>query len=566
MLYEIIQRLMNSNTIINPNEVCSFIYWELVYKNELSAIKYNEKNMHINCYKYYLYSFISSLYYIPIKINIRNEIQKPIKTKTQKHRYKNNYTQLQLILNNMFINENIKFQIFQIWVKTIKTRNAFKLLLKLYKYKKSKLQINTDLCLNPIDPNHKNAMMIYHDGSKYLFVLSDLINHIETAICNCNWWFAEPLTCKNPYNNLPFSKSILYNIYFRIRESGYLMPVLIHNYFLCDFNLKIFLLENEYLIRDTYIKRFVKTSSSITLLPDIFDLLCSNHFDIEDDDYSKEKDEFVEIMRPYLYLYYISKHSVYGTAKRMISQNLLDYKLNELYLYNPKFGIKIMKRSEKGFVKSINIDHKKFTMNDIMNYYKNPNKYNITNNHVRFNPNATQSLNQTETEIIDPIFLRQLTTTIFDENQSIYNNIVSNQDDVEIELSREIVRETLRNIIGPVTENTNAHAYTSVTNNNQQIYVDNIEEEPRAPIIMHPINQTYTYNSRIQSRWTNLLSHINNLNNASSNNEFVYQFTINIDANNQELRQELVRELEEGEINEDDEEEINETPETGSIS
>ena len=424
MLYEIIQRLINSNTIINPNEVSLFTYWDLVYKNELNLIKYNEKNpqnLHVNCYKYYLYSLISYLYYIPLKINIwKSLVEIPKNNEKHKNSYKNSYTQLQIILNNIFINENIKTQIFQIWIKTIKTYNAFKLLLKLYKYKKSKIQINTDLCLNPIDPNHKNAMMIYQNGSKYLFVLSDLINHIETAICNCNWWFAEPLKCKNPYNNIPFSKAILYNIYFRIKESGYLMPILIHNYFLCNFNLKLFLLENEYLIRDTYIKRYVKTSSSITLLPDIFDLLCSKNFDIEDDNYSKEKDEFVEIMRPYLYLYFVSKHSIYGTSKRMISKNLLDYKLNELYLYNPKFGTQIMKRIEKGFVKSINIKHLKFTMNDIIHYYKNPNKYNITNSHIRFNPNATQSPNQTETEIIDPIFLRQITTTIFDENQPIY--------------------------------------------------------------------------------------------------------------------------------------------------
>ena len=39
MLYEIIQRLINSNTIINPNEVSLFTYWDLVYKNEL---KYNK--------------------------------------------------------------------------------------------------------------------------------------------------------------------------------------------------------------------------------------------------------------------------------------------------------------------------------------------------------------------------------------------------------------------------------------------------------------------------------------------------------------------------------------------
>jgi len=540
MFYEIIQKLINSNAIINPIKINAFTFWNLVYTNELTKNAYQEENM----MNYYFYLFISNVYYIPSDLpNYKSLSHEPFifpqcsihnlyfqqllqfpQRLNKKKISKRAYIQLDIIMNNSFISKKIKNKMMEIWVKTIKTQNAFIKLFQLYKYKKSKLQINTDLCLNPIDPNDKNAIMIYHDGSKYLFILSDLINHIETAICNCNWWFAEPLKCKNPYNNLPFSKSILYNIYFRIKASSYLMPILIHNYFLCDFNLKIFSLENEYLIRDTYIKKYVTSSSSITLLPDIYDLLYFQNFDIEDDDYSKEKDEFVEIMRPYLYLYFVSKHSVYGTIKRMISKRLLNYKLNELYLYNPKFGTKIMKRVEKGFVKSINIDHIKFTMNDIIQYYKNPNKYDEI---INENSNEMNSNEMNSNEIINPTILTRF---------SLYNE------------NNETIRQNIERLTNVIGENTN----------------DN-DELPRPPITIRPINQTYSNNRNRLNNLTHLLSNI-----SRTNNEILYQFTIDIDGNDQQLGRELSRiltrridrELEEGEINENEEEleegEINE--------
>ena len=84
---------MNSNTIINPNEVCSFGYWELVYKNELSVIKYietNPQNYHINCYRYYLYSFISSIYYIHRNTNI-NIWKSFVEISTNREKYKHRY-------------------------------------------------------------------------------------------------------------------------------------------------------------------------------------------------------------------------------------------------------------------------------------------------------------------------------------------------------------------------------------------------------------------------------------------------------------------------------------------
>ena len=64
MLFEIIQRLINSNTIINPNEISVLTYWNLVYTNELSVNKDKEDNDK-HFIHYLLYSLISSIYYIP---------------------------------------------------------------------------------------------------------------------------------------------------------------------------------------------------------------------------------------------------------------------------------------------------------------------------------------------------------------------------------------------------------------------------------------------------------------------------------------------------------------------
>ena len=90
-----------------------------------------------------------------------------------------------------------------------------------------------------------------------MFTTGDIINILNTALSNAPNFFVYPLIAKNPYTNMPFNKSMLYNIYFHIKHSNYTMPLLIHNYFLQNFNLHLFAKENENIIRDNAIRNHV---------------------------------------------------------------------------------------------------------------------------------------------------------------------------------------------------------------------------------------------------------------------------------------------------------------------
>jgi hypothetical protein len=101
-----------------------------------------------------------------------------------------------------------------------------------YKMRKSKFQVKTDLILNPISETQYNVMTIMQNNTKYLFTVLDLKNIIESALSNSPYFFSTPLSIKNPYNNMPFDKSTLYNIYFFMKRGNFVLSNLFHNYFL----------------------------------------------------------------------------------------------------------------------------------------------------------------------------------------------------------------------------------------------------------------------------------------------------------------------------------------------
>ena len=138
--------------------------------------------------------------------NLYNNIQ----TKT----YTSKFCFLNETLNNFyFINKPIeRYEFLVFFYKIQKTYHILNRFVFLYKYKKSRLTVSTDLQLNEIKIEDPNVICIYHIGSKYLFKIEELLKIIYISLTNCFSFFSEPLSIKNPYNNIPFGKSILYYI------------------------------------------------------------------------------------------------------------------------------------------------------------------------------------------------------------------------------------------------------------------------------------------------------------------------------------------------------------------
>ena len=143
-------------------------------------------------------------------------------------------------LNNIFLTEQQKEDFINIFCKIQKMYFALSRFAYIYRYNKAKVVVDTDLCLNKIDINNKNSICLFQEKNKYYFRINDLINIINNALSNSPDFFSVPLVIKNPYNNVPFNKSTLYNIYFNIMSKTYIVSELIHKFFLTNFDINKF--------------------------------------------------------------------------------------------------------------------------------------------------------------------------------------------------------------------------------------------------------------------------------------------------------------------------------------
>ena len=386
----IIQKIINkSNTIYSIEEKNSFNFWSEIYKN-------NEMNDSMYHFKYFFYMFIAL-----------NETKFEFLNKT---------------LSNMFLNESSKEKILEIFSKVQKTYHVFARLAYKYRFKKSELQINHDLYLNPITTQKYTTIL--QNGKKYMFTATDLINIINTALSNAPHFFVEPLIAKNPYNNIPFDKSTLYNIYFFLRKTDYKMPILIEKYFLANFDITSFYYENESIIRDIAIHNFIFKSDTKILYPSVINMIhkydTRNILTISED---FPKDKLVDIMRPYLHLYYTTKYSFMFNKKENAYAELL-YKFKQFIKFNPKFGRKYILNNPFTKKADISFDEKH------INFY-NIKKNNYTSSHLILNMESEYNNNyDTDSDTDDlSIFNTDTSTIINTSYRTPFGSIVSSNHD-----------------------------------------------------------------------------------------------------------------------------------------
>ena len=251
-------------------------------------------------------------------------------------------TFLNTSLSNIFNTERHNDEILNVFSKIQRTYYAFSKLAYIYKMKKAKTQISADLCMNDLSESQSNVFVLYQNKAKYLFTIKDLISIIHTSLSNTHSFIPDPILCKNPYNNIPFTTTDLYNIYFLIKKSAYTMPELFYGYMKSNFDLIQYRNQYETIIINASIKNFVYNSHFHILYPIIMSML---------DDYKNitkkikihrdfPKNKLVSIFKPYLHLYYTSLYATNGTYSQCTADFILKQKLRVFVNFNPFFGRK----------------------------------------------------------------------------------------------------------------------------------------------------------------------------------------------------------------------------------
>ncbi len=269
-------------------------------------------------------------------------------------------------VNNKFYTSNKITELWNIYCNTQRAYYGFSKLALLFKLKHAKISVINDLCMNPITITTGKSISIFQNGSIYYFTLSDLINICKSALIHSPNCYSDPIFPKNPYINIQFTKSIMYYIYYSIRISYFRIPLLLHLFYLSDFNINRFYLDNEAIIRDEYIDDFVKNGSNDDLLEYIYDMIYKvpNKECLIKIDHDFPSDTLIHIMRPYLKLYLISILSLSKTEKQFRTYYILKYKLHKFFEFNPSFGRRIyIRNAKRKFIESYNTTHILF--NDI---------------------------------------------------------------------------------------------------------------------------------------------------------------------------------------------------------
>jgi len=253
---------------------------------------------------------------------------------------KSKFEYLYSTLNNPFINESTKNEFLDIFSSTQSIYYKISQWIRKKKQKKQSYQITTDMYLNPVEPTDKYIMTISQNNKKYLFSIIDLVNITNTALGNTMQYFAEPLIIKNPYTNIPFDKSTLYNIYFFMKQCSFNIPPLYYFYFLSNFDLCVFREKYESIIRNYAIEKYIENSPMDTLHTEIKSMIRNSRYNYAIR-ISKEfpKKKLVEIMRPYLKIYLFANYSL-EASRRYEHMEEFENKMDRFIQYNPNFGRK----------------------------------------------------------------------------------------------------------------------------------------------------------------------------------------------------------------------------------
>ena len=271
------------------------------------------------------------------------------------------YSLLNSIFYNPCFNETCREKVMDLYCTIQRRYLALNRFAYLWKFKRANTCVDTDLYLNTIDPTKKNTFVLFQNNKKYCFVITDLLKLLEVSLCH-KWEDDFEIISKNPsnpYNKQPLLRHDLYNIYFHLRcKMDMVIPSFMHLWFLESFDLASFPIKHNRLLRKMCIRNYVFniSNTSNTIYKDIREMIFENSYTRKwaiHADFPKET--LVDVMRSYLYIYYLIHYDVLEHEEQMWYEAALTLELIKCYKYNPSFGRKMMvKPTTAAFCKKTN--------------------------------------------------------------------------------------------------------------------------------------------------------------------------------------------------------------------
>ena len=170
-----------------------------------------------------------------------------------------------ILFGNEFLDSDDIIIIGRLFVKFKKIKNILSSFVRRYKWKKSVLyNCNSDLYLNDLDSfKDKHKITILENNTRYRFRLSNIINYWTESLTNSNGLFTKPIDLKNPYTNLKISTHNLYNIYFKLLNTGFDLPLSIKAFFVYNMDIEDFSFKYYPMLKEKAIETFIEKNGMI---------------------------------------------------------------------------------------------------------------------------------------------------------------------------------------------------------------------------------------------------------------------------------------------------------------
>ena len=170
-----------------------------------------------------------------------------------------------LLFNDLFIDPEESIILGRLYMKSKKIKNKLDSFVKYWKWKKSVIySCDTDLYLNDLnDFKEKHKIVILENNTRYHFRITDLVNYWVECLNHAEGLFPIPQSLTNPYTNLTISLNNLYNIYFKLLNTGFQIPLSISAFFKCHMILDSFAIFYYPILKESTIDKFMKKKNNI---------------------------------------------------------------------------------------------------------------------------------------------------------------------------------------------------------------------------------------------------------------------------------------------------------------